>query len=69
MQPFRREMFESALSLDQDVTILPVGIEYPDEKTVYVRYGEPFACIGELDAVVNRCYEDIRRLSGLSPDS
>jgi 1-acyl-sn-glycerol-3-phosphate acyltransferase len=65
MSPFRRELFESALSLDQDVTILPVGIEYPDEKTVHVRYGEPFPCVGELDAVVSRCHEDIRRLSGL----
>ena len=65
MKPFRREFFESVLSLDQDVNILPVGIEYAVGNTVHVRFGEPFPCVGVLDAVVNRCYEDVRRLSGL----
>ena len=65
MKPFQKEFFDSALSLDRGIQILPVGIEYSGERTVHVRYGEPFPCAGELDAVVERCYEEVRRLSNL----
>ena len=65
MQPFRAQFFESALALNRGIRVLPVGIEHSGDKTVHVRYGAPFPCAGDLDAIVARCFEDVRRLSGI----
>ena len=65
MKPFRREFFESVLSLDRNVDILPVGIEYLGGNRVHVRFGVPIAGEGPLETVVSRCFDEVRRLSGL----
>lgn len=65
MQPFRREFFASALSMETEILILPVGIEYATQRRVFMRFGRPFPNKGDLDEIVQRCYDDIRSLSNL----
>ena len=65
MQPFRREFFASALSMDTEIQILPVGIEYVTRRKVFLRFGRPFPNRGDLDEIVQRCYDDVRSLSNL----
>ena len=65
MQPFRREFFASALSMETTILILPVGIEYANKRKVFLRVGRPFPNKGDLDEIVQRCYDDVRSLSNL----
>jgi 1-acyl-sn-glycerol-3-phosphate acyltransferase len=65
MQPFRREFFASALSMETAILILPVGIEYATQRKVILRFGRPFPNKGDLDEIVQRCHHDVRSLSNL----
>ena len=68
MQPFRKEFFASALSMDKEILILPIGIEYVTKRKVVLRVGPPFPNRGELDPIVRQCYDDVRQLSNLRDD-